>query len=439
MIFASTHQQRVVITGIGVVSPIGNNADDFWHSLTNDLSGIKKLDETFSQMSPCQYAGYVANFQGHINDFEHLDSDTRKKVRKALKLMSRETKMALAACTQALADSTYKHENQDPERVGVSLGTGDMTMVPDDFLEAVKACQDENREFQFSDWGLEGIPNIEPLWLLKCLPNMSACHIAIYHDFQGPNNSITQRETASNIALAEAYRIISDGDADIMIAGGTGTTMLPMNFVHNHLEDEESSVENDSCRPFDRNRSGAVAGEGAAIVVLEELSSALDRGARIYGEIRGTGASTAFSGSHHANREQAVANAIRMALKDANASIDHVGHINAHGLSTRVTDQEESLGIRKIFGSQADRIPVTGIKSYTGNAGAGSGAMEFVASLLAMKNERLFPIFNCHEPDPECPITPVRNHETNPGKSFLNVNIVPHGQASSIYVEQFQE
>jgi 3-oxoacyl-[acyl-carrier-protein] synthase II len=449
MIYANSYFRRVVVTGIGVVSPIGKTTEEFRHSLAHGTTGIKKLDESLSLTTPCSHAGYVADFQGKIGDFDHLDKVTRKKVRKALKVMSRETKMALSACTQALFDSEFDSAGYDPERVGVTLGTGDMTLVPDDFLGAVQACQDKNQEFDFSQWGTEGIPKVEPLWLLKSLPNMSACHIAIYHDFQGPNNSITQRETAANIAIAEAYRIISDGDADAMIVGGTGTTMLPMAYIHQLMEDDEVSNDNETCRPFDLHRSGSVAGEGAAMVVLEELNSALDRGAKIYGEICGTGSSTVINGSHQAKREQAVANVIKMALKNANASVDQVGHIHAHGLSTQKTDREEARAIRNIFGSRADHLPVTAMKSYTGNAGAGSGAMEFVASLLALQEDKLFPILNCNTPDPDCPISPVTNHDSNlknskpenskPGNSFLNLSIVPHGQASSIYVEAFQE
>jgi len=439
MIYANSQFHRVVITGLGVVSPIGRSVEEFKTSLFSGKCGIRPIDETLAENIPCSQAGHIPEFQGKINDLTFIDPELKKVVRKALKLMSRETKLALAACMEALHDSSLESAGYSRDRIGVTLGTGDMTMIPGDFLGAVKACQTENQEFDFSRWGTEGIPQVEPLWLLKCLPNMSACHIAIQNDFQGPNNSITQREAAANMAIAEGYRIISDGDADAMIVGGTGTTMLPMTYVHQLLEGDEESQTGSVCQPFDRNRSGSVAGEGSAILVLEELESALERGATIYGEIRGAGSSTVINGSHEAKREQAVANVIKMALQNANASADHVGHVHAHGLSTQKSDLEEARAIRKVFGSRADQLPVTAIKGHTGNAGAGSGAMEFVASLLSMKENRMFPVLNCESPDPDCPIQVVTENDREAGDSFINLSIVPHGQASSVYVEAFQQ
>ena len=434
--------RRVVVTGLGVISPIGNNQEAFWQSLIDGRNGISRLNCSPQNGFPDACAGEAREFAGRIEDFCGLDKEVKKAIRKALKVMNRETRMAVAAAQQAIADSDLPAAGLEPERIGVCFGTGFVSMMPEDFQSGIDNCTDSGREeFDFSRWGTEGVEQVTPLWLLTCLPNMPACHIAIYNDLRGPNNSITQREAAANLAVAEAYYAIADGAADAIVVGATGTTLLPFNLLHTLMEQDVAPGGSDPakvCRPFDRDRSGSVVGEGAAALILEEMHSAIRRGADIYGEVAGAGSSCVVERNHVPRCSAAAANAIRAALRSAGLSPDDVGHVHAHGMSTYRSDIEEAQAIREVFGSRADELPVVAAKSYVGNAGAGGGAIELVASLLALKHGRLFPVLNYENPDPQCPIAPVTSSDVEAGDSFLNLSMVPQGQASCVLITAFQ-
>ncbi len=434
MISAYQQQRRIVVTGLGVISPLGNSIDEFWQALIDGRSGVS-LNETPGEPPFC--VGAAREFQGRIDDFGPLEKDLKKSIRKALKLMNRETQMGVAAAQQAITESGVLGVGYDPERIGVCFGAGNVSMLPADFEAGVRACSDEQQAFDFQRWGSDGLEQVAPLWLLKCLPNMPACYVSIYHDLQGPNNTITQREAAANLSIAEACAAIQEGAADAMITGATGTSILPFNKLHAELEEQVAAAAGQPesiCRPFDRKRKGAVIAEGAAALVLEDYEAAVDRGATIYGEILGAGSSCVVGPGHTAHRDKALANAISAALNKARLSPDSIGHIHAHGLSTHRSDIEEVAGIRKVFGERTSKIPLVAAKSNTGNAGAGSGALEVVASLLALKNDRLFPVLNYEEPDPQCPVAPVRSADREPGETFLNLSIVAQGQASCLAV-----
>jgi 3-oxoacyl-[acyl-carrier-protein] synthase II len=441
---AASPERRVVITGIGVISPIGNNAAAFWNSLVEGHSGVSALAAGDHEDCGSLCAGRVADFTGRIEDFGELESEIKRTIRKSLKLMNRETQMAVAATQQALADAGFHGPglDVDPERVGVCFGAGNVSMLPEDFVAGIEACTKNGGGFDFARWGADGLPQVAPIWLLKCLPNMPACHIAMYNDLRGPNNSITQREAAANIAVAEARNLILDGVADAMIAGGTGTTILPFNLLHSAIEEDLARDGGDpaaACRPFDRNRRGAVLGEGAAAFVLEDMLSALGRGAKkIYGEIAGAGSSCAIDRNHVPKCRQALVNAMKAALRSAGATPDEIDHVHAHGLSTLRSDADEASAIRDVFGTRTDRLPVVAAKSHTGNAGAGSGALELAASLLALEHGTLFPVLNYEDPDPECPIAPVNGGGAAAGSSFLNLSLLPHGQASCVLVKAYR-
>jgi 3-oxoacyl-[acyl-carrier-protein] synthase II len=323
----------------------------------------------------------------------------------------------------------------------VVFGSDYMLTLPDDFTAGVARCRAANGLFDFARWASEGIPQITPLWLLKYLPNMPASHLAIYNDLRGPNNSITLREASANLALGEAYRIIARGHADVMIAGATGTRVHPMKLVHTLMQEEVAGNGTDptkASRPFDLNRSGMVLGEGAAAVVIEELETAKTRGARIHGEIIGTASGTVADRRGVAHRGLALANVMRATLRDAGATIDDVGHIHAHGLSTRSSDTEEAWAIHEVFGSRSVEVPVVAAKSYFGNLGAASGLVELIASLSAFEHGRLFPVLNYETPDPACQLNVVTTSDVPPGDTVLNVSFTPQGQASAVLVRAFQ-
>jgi 3-oxoacyl-[acyl-carrier-protein] synthase II len=265
---------------------------------------------------------------------------------------------------------------------------------------------------------------------------MPASHVAIYNDLRGPNNSITLREASANAAVGEAFRTIVRGSADIILAGATGTRIHPMKMVHTMIQEEVAGngVEpGRASRPFDLNRTGMVLGEGAGTVVLEELQSAQARGARIYAEVVGTASSSVSNVKGIAGREAALVNVMAATLRDADAKPAEIGHLHAHGLSTRSADEEEARAIRTIFGDLAARLPVTAAKSYFGNLGAGSGLIELIASVLALQNRRLFKVLNYDTPDPKCPLA-ICGAESDPGTSFLTVSVTPQGQASALMV-----
>ena len=234
---------------------------------------------------------------------------------------------------------------------------------------------------------------LSPLWLLKYLPNMPASHIAIYNDYRGPNNSMTLREAASNLAVGEAFRVIQRGHADCMLAGATGTRVHPMKALHAVIQEEIAPNGQDpqhASRPFDLNRSGMVLGEGAGAILMEELGAAQARGARIYAEIVGAGSSSVVDRSRVARRDKALCNAMRSTLRDANIAAADIGHINAHGLGTRSGDAEEAAAIREVFNGRSTSVPVTAAKSYFGNLGAGGGIVELIAGTLARRTTGCF-------------------------------------------------
>ena len=437
---AHSSERRVVITGLGIISPLGDTHEALWDALSSRRSGVTRLTAVPSDFLPTSVAGQIPQFTGHVDDFGPLETDQKKAIRKALKVMCRECQMGVAAAMRTLHDARLKFDSYDPDRAGIVYGSDYMLSSPEEFSDGIKLCTDAARQFIYDRWGDEGMRQLTPLWLLKYLPNMPACHIAIYNNFQGPNNSITHREAAANLAVGEAFRTIQRGSADLMVAGATGTRIHPMKVIHAAQTEELASPEvepEQAARPFDFDRTGMVLGEGAGAVLLEELNSAQTRGARIYAEVVGTSSSSVSNRHSVAHRAAALANVMRGAMRDAQMSPDEIGHIHAHGLGTRTCDAEESQAIHEVFGPRAQRVPVAAAKSYFGNLGSGSGTVELVASVLSLVEGHLFPTLNYETPDPDCPVAVVRDNSTPAGESFLNLNVTPQGQASCVIVRHY--
>jgi 3-oxoacyl-[acyl-carrier-protein] synthase II len=433
--------RRVVITGIGVESPLGSTKDALWEGLSQRRSGVERLALGGAEPLPTSFGAAVRQFTGEIDDFGPLEKEPKKAIRKGLKVMCRECQMGVAAAQLALADAAIKPGSVDPDRTGISFGADYMLSVPDEFSEGVVQCRDEQGRFQFPRWGTEGMAKMSPLWLLKYLPNMPASHLAIYNDFRGPNNSLTLREAAANAALGEAYQIILRGSAEVMLVGATGTRLHPMKMIHAFQQEEVAAGDGDpasASRPFDRDRRGMVLGEGAGAILLEELASATARGATIYGEVLGAASGSVSGRRLVARRDRAMVNALQAVLTAAGATVDEVGHLHAHGISTRTSDAEEARAIQEVFAARSTPLPVVAAKSYFGNLGAGSGMVELIASLLALRHDRLFPILNYATPDPECPVAAVRDGDVPPGASFINLNVTPQGQAAAVMVRRFE-
>jgi 3-oxoacyl-[acyl-carrier-protein] synthase II len=268
---------------------------------------------------------------------------------------------------------------------------------------------------------------------------MPASHIAIYNDLRGPSNSITIREASGHLAIGEAVMTIQRGAADIMLAGSTGTRVHPMKTVH-ALQNEQVATGGIGLtspdawsRPFDKGRTGMVLGEGAAVLVLEELEHARGRGARIYGEVIGHAARSATRPDRPGTRREAVKLVMHQALAGAGLAAAAVGHIHAQGLSTVGGDRDEAAAIRDVFADAAASIPTVAAKSHFGNLGAGSGIVECIGSLLAMQHGELFPLLNYEAADPECPVRPARRGDA-PGQTFISSAVTPQGQAGSVLI-----
>lgn len=429
-------ERRVVITGLGLISPLGNTAASLWQALQTGRSGVDRLTFFPADYFPMSFAGEARCFTGAIDDFGPLEGEQKKAIRKGLKTICREAQMGIAAAQRAMFDAGLTQGKFDPQRTGSVFGSDYMVSDPQEFADPVRQCRGPEGTFQYSRWALEGLPKMNPLWLLKYLPNMPAAHLAIYNDLRGPNNSLTQREASANLAIGEAMRYIARGSADIIISGATGTYVHPTKTIQVTLQQElagNGAEPAQASRPFDRNRSGMVLGEGAGAIVLESLESAQQRGATIYGELLGAASATVLDRNRVARRGQALENVMRGALRDAGATPQEVGHIHAHGVSTHSGDREEARAIAALFGPPAKQPPVTAAKSYFGNLGAGSGVIELIASLLALRHGELFGVLNYQTPDPECPVA-VAKQGSSPGKTFLSANVTMQGQASCVYV-----
>ena len=432
--------KRVVITAVGLVSPLGSSKESLWDGLRAGRSAVGPITMSPEGVLPLKFAAEAQQFTGEIDDFGPLEKEQKKAIRKGTKLMCRECQMGVAAAQLALADAQFAPGKLDPERTGVSYGSDYMISLPDDFTEGIQQCTDGDRRFHFEKWGTDGLDKMSPLWLLKYLPNMPASHIGIYNDLQGPSNSVTIREASSNIALGEAYQIILRGSAEAMLAGCTGTRLNPSKVMHVSMQEELASPEAEpakASRPFDLHRTGMVLGEGAGAAMLENLAVADARGATIYGEIIAAASSCVAGRRQLANRRQAVENVLKSLLTAGGLKPGDIGHIHAHGLGTRSCDLEEGRAIHAIFGGRAKPVPVVAIKSAIGNIGAAGGAVEMIASLMAMKHGHLFAALNHETPDPECPVFLPPDNSVAAGANFINLSVTPQGQASGILIRRF--
>lgn len=437
----STNDQRrrVAITGIGVINPLGNTAAAMADKLFAGQSGVKPLTVIPPLQGKVIYGGEADQFTGAIDDFGDLEKSVKKMIRKALKMMCRESMMAVAAAQQAIADARLKEQSIDPERSGVVFGSDYMLSLPDDYADGMIECGAAEGDFQYDRWGSAGLKQMNPLWMLKYLPNMPASHIAIFNDLRGPNNSLTMHDASGLLSIREAAQTIARGHADVMLAGATGTRIHPFKSVHAvqqfELADPEAEPEQAS-RPFDAQRTGMVVGEGAGALMLEELEAARRRGARIYGEVRGTGSSIAASKEVNGSLSQAMAAAVRGALNRALCRPEKLGHVNAHGMATRACDAAEAKALQVALGEVASSIPVVAAKSYFGNLGAAGCVVELAASLHALDRGRLFRTLNYSTPDPECPLS-VNTDDARPsGDSFLKLSVTPQAQAAAVVISR---
>lgn len=349
--------------------------------------------------------------------------------RKNLKVMSREIQLGVAAADMACADAKIAGA-VDPERMGVVFGADMMVSEIDELVGAYRACA-ANGPVDVRTWGEKALAEMFPLWMLKYLPNMPACHIGIAHDARGPNNSHTLGEVSGLTAFAEAYHVIQRGQADVMIAGGASSRIHPLTITRycslqmSHRSADPAAA----CRPFDADRDGMVLGEGAAAFVLESRQRAQTRGATIYAQI--LACANVFEPSEElpARRAHGIRRAIAKALDAAGLNPSDVGHVNAHGLSTTEDDRLEAQAIRDALGD----VPVTAPKSFFGNLGAGGGAVELAASVLALRHKLVPATLNYERPDPACPIRVIHGEPMPERKPVaLSLNHGYNGHAAGV-------
>jgi len=407
-------EPEIVITGVGSVSPIGVGNDSMLAALLASQSGVKVIPELADTDLPARIGAPVS---------DEFEPKQLVRPRKSLKIMCREIQMGVASATLAMEHAGLEAANLDSDRFGVvyasELYFGEMEEVKPVF----QRCS-ENGEFIYDRWGEQAMKHLYPLWMLKYLPNMAACHVGIANDARGPNNTITLGEASSLLALSEAVRVLQRGAADCMIAGGCGTRLNINSYLFRGWAD--LSTRNDApqaaSRPFDAARDGMVAGEGSASIVLETADHARARGAKVVGRVLSMVDGFDAEPIDSPRRGEVTAKVIGRALEKAGISAADVGHVNAHGLSHPRRDAIEARAIRSALGD----VPVTAPKSYFGDTGPGSGAIELVVSLLGMAHDAIPPILNYTDPDPACPINAITGEPltgANKVAVVLNQNI----------------
>ncbi len=436
------NERRVVITGLGLVTPLGISPASVWDALSHGRGAVGKIQSFPVAGLPNDIGAEVLGLDKKAMIDLALPR-VKKQLRKSLNFMARDIQLSVACAQLAFLDAGLEGAGIDPTRIGVDLGAGLISTELEELAPAIDAGYGSGSTFDYGLYAREGIDKITPIWLLKYLPNMLACHISILLDCQGPSNTITEAEAASNVAIGEAARIIARGRADLMITGGADSKIHPLSLIRMSLLDQMSHWSGDplgACRPFDSARDGYVPGEGAGILVLEEREHALARGAKIYGEILAYGSGCdAQPGGGLDPDGIGTEIAIRAALRGASLTPDAIGHVNAHGAATVASDRAESQAIARVFGgdgSSRPTVPVTALKGYMGNMVSGCGAVELIASLIGVNQGLIPPTINCDAYDPHCAPLDLVTGSPRPTHNsvFVNTNLTRLGQAAAVVV-----
>ena len=380
-------KRRVVVTGVGAVSPLGNTIDDTWAAIKAGKSGVGPLTRVDAEK-------FSAKVAAEVKDFDIEQYVERKEARK----MDRFTQYALAAALMAHKDSGLEVNESNAERVGVWIGSGIGGM--------------ETYEQQFLTFQERGARRVSPFFIPMLIPDMASGQVSIYLGAKGPNScSVTACASGTN-SIGDAFKVIERGDADVMITGGAEAPIVNMaiaGFTANTALTTNVDPATAS-RPFDKNRDGFVIGEGSGIVILEELEHAKARGAKIYAEVIGYGAT---GDAHHitapAPEGEGAARAMQMALDTAGVTPSKVDYINAHGTSTPYNDLFETQAVKTVFGEHAYKLAMSSTKSMTGHLLGAAGGVEAIFTVLALHEGILPPTINLHEPDPACDLDYVPN------------------------------
>ncbi len=417
---------EVVITGLGVVCPLGIGREPFWNALLGGQSAVRPLTEFDVSGLPLRMVARVEGF----------DPKQYVQPRKSLKIMCYDMMYAVAITRMAMDQAGIAEDEVDPDRMGVVFGADPITPPTDNWKQNFYGCRGDDGKILLARWR-EQMGQSFPLGFLATLPNMAACHASISVNARAHNNTINHGEVSSLMAVAEAARVIERGWADVMIAGGTSSLLEPFD-LSRYCALEEVSRCNGSGggtpRPFDARRDGQVRGEGAAAFVLERREFAEARGATILARLLGQGGGCDGRGNLPISGLKGttglgIRRAIEAGLRDAGLEPSELGHVNAHGLGTRCDDFREAQAIHELLGD----VPVTSIKSYLGNLQAACGAVEMAASVLCLQENLIVPTLNYEQPDPDCPVNVVAHEPRSPQRrTALLLNHTRFGQAASL-------
>ena len=375
-------KRRVVVTGLGAITPVGNDVATTWQSLLAAKSGTAPITKFDASTFPTRFAA-------EVKGFDPLLYMERKEARRA----DQYTQYAVAASWQAMRDAgLIDNPVADTDRLGVIVGSG---------IGGLKSFEEQHDVYRE-----RGVGKISPFFIPMFIADIASGVVSMQFNARGPNYATVSACSTSAHAIGDAFRTIQYGDADVMISGGAEATVTPMaigGFANMKALSERNDSPATASRPFDLTRDGFVMGEGSGIVILEELEHARARGAKIYGEVAGYGATgDAFHLTSQPDEHEGLQRSMKRALKDAGLTPAEVDYVNAHGTSTPLNDSNEAKAIARVFGDQAEKINVSSTKSATGHMLGAAGATEFIASLLAIQDQCVPPTINLNQIDPEC-------------------------------------
>jgi len=415
----------VVVTGMGVVSPIGVGNEAFWKSLIDGVSGVRVRESFADTELPLRIGAPIVDF----------DPKPFVKPRKALKIMCQPIQFGCAAANLAFEDAGFEKQSLEsvvnPDRIGTLFGTETFFADPAEVARVFRSCTEDDN-YQHDRWGEFAMRQIQPLWMLKYLPNMAASHISIALDARGPSNSICQGEASGLLALIEAADLIKRGTVDVVIAGGTGSQMALTAMLYRGVNNLSGRIHEpqSASRPFELDRDGTVIGEGSGVIVLESAEFAARRGAMPIAKFAGW--SRGFSDPNVVGREEAFVASIENVVSDSGVSKENIGLVSANAGGSKEGDSSEARAIHKALGD----VPVVAHKSNFGNLGPGTSIVELVGSLLALKHGTIPPTLNYDKPDPNCPVNVSREARPFDGSAILKTGCSGTGQMVSVIFEK---
>lgn len=406
-------KRRVVVTGLGAITPLGNDVGSFWQGLMEGKSSAGNLTRFNTENFDCKIACEVKNF----DPLKYFD-------RKSLRHMELFVQYAMVSTYMAIADAKLDLSKENLTRIGVVVGSG---------VGGLSILEEQHKVL------LEKGPGrVTPFFVPMMITNMAAGSISIHFGVKGPNSCPVTACATGNHSIGDAFKVIQRGDADAMIAGGTEAAITPLSFAGFCSAKAMSTRNNESqraSRPFDKDRDGFVMGEGSGIIILEELEHAKKRGAQIYGEVAGYGLTAdAYHMTAPAPHGEGGARAMKMAIADAGIQPSDVGYINAHGTSTPLGDITETEAIKSVFGEHAYKLAVSSTKSMVGHLLGGAGGVEFIATILAVRNDILPPTINLENQDPQCDLDYVPNKARPAKLEYAITNAFGFGGHNAVLV-----